>query len=334
MRVVLLTGKGGVGKTTHAITTALGAAARGHRVFLLSTDAAHSVGDALGRPVGARPVPIAEGVVAQEVSALDELDRSWGALQKFLRQLLKEETDELVAEELLVFPGLEELIALRAIRDVEATGAGGLVPGEEMFDAFERLWSDVDDVREILMDTSRTTARLVVNPTQVVLEEARRSFAYLSLYGVATDGVIVNRVLPRVAGQGWFGRWAAREQAMLEEIRTSFPIPRIEVPLEPRELTGLPALQALAGRLYTERDPAALWRQGRPIRLRTHSGHPRLEIELPGATKEALEVDARGDSLVIRLRDASRIVALPRSLVGRPIRRARLREGLLSVDFE
>ncbi|MCP3986072.1 MAG: TRC40/GET3/ArsA family transport-energizing ATPase [bacterium] len=385
MRVILLTGKGGVGKTTHSVTTALGAAAHGHRVFLLSTDAAHSVGDALGRPVGARPVQVAEGVVAQEVSALDELDRSWGVLQRFLRQLLKEETDELVAEELLVFPGLEELISLRAIRDVEATGdfdvcvvdcaptgstlrmlrfpdvlrvfmenffdlerrgarllkpllepfrVGALVPGEELFDAFERLWSDVDDVREILMDTSRTTARLVVNPTQVVLEEARRSFAYLSLYGVATDGVIVNRVLPETASKGWFGRWAARERAILEDIRISFPVPRIEVPLEPQELTGLPALAALAGRLYAERDPGAPWRQGRPIRLRTHSGHPRLEIELPGASKEALEVDARGDSLLIRLRDASRIVALPRSLVGRPVRRARLREGVLAVDFE
>lgn len=384
MRVILLTGKGGVGKTTHAIATALAAAARGRRVFLLSTDAAHSLGDALGRPVGARPVPIAEGVVAQEISALDELDRSWGVLQKFLRQLLKEDTDDLVAEELLVFPGLEELIALRAIRDVEATGefdvcvvdcaptgstlrmlrfpdvmrifmenffelerrgarllkpllkpfrAGALVPGEELFDAFERLWSDVDDVREILMDNSRTTARLVLNPTQVVLEETRRSFAYLSLYGVAVDGVIVNRVLPAVASRGWFGRWAERERAILEEIRISFPIPRIEAPLEARELTGLAALQALAGRLYAERDPAALWRQGRPIRLVTHSGHPRLEIELPGAVKETLEVNARGDSLVIRLRDTSRIVALPRSLVGRSVRRAQLREGVLAVDF-
>jgi arsenite-transporting ATPase len=55
MRVVLLTGKGGVGKTTLSAATAIGAAEHGHRVFLLSTDPAHSVGDALGRPVGARP---------------------------------------------------------------------------------------------------------------------------------------------------------------------------------------------------------------------------------------------------------------------------------------
>ena len=51
MRVILLTGKGGVGKTSHAIATALGAAAHRHRVFLLSADPAHSLGDALGERV-------------------------------------------------------------------------------------------------------------------------------------------------------------------------------------------------------------------------------------------------------------------------------------------
>ena len=145
---------------------------------------------------------------------------------------------------------MEELISLRAVREVEATGefdvcvvdcaptgatlrmlrfpdalrffmenffemkrrgarlvrplmnrlhAGRLVPREEVFDAFERLYREVEDVRQILLDGDRTTARLVVNPARVVIEETRRSFAYLSLYGVATDAVIVNRELPRAA---------------------------------------------------------------------------------------------------------------------------------------
>ena len=65
MRVLLHTGKGGVGKTSLAVATALAAAEHGHRVFVLSTDAAHSLGDALGQPVGASPREIAAGVVAQ-----------------------------------------------------------------------------------------------------------------------------------------------------------------------------------------------------------------------------------------------------------------------------
>jgi arsenite-transporting ATPase len=385
VRVILLTGKGGVGKTSLAAATALGAAAEGHRTFLLSTDPAHSLGDALRQRVGATPLPIAERLMVQEVAVLEELDRSWSQIQGFLRQLLRDDTDELLAEELLVFPGLEELVALRAIRQVEATGdfdvcvvdcaptgstlrmlrfpevlrifmdnffemerrgarlvrpvlerlhAADFVPGEEIFDAFERLYADVDDVRSILLDNDRTTARLVVNPARVVVEETRRSFAYLSLYGVATDAVLVNRVLPSEATSGYFARWAERERVELETIAASFPIPRFHAPLYPRELAGPDDLRQLAGDLYEGQDPAQVFSRARPVELHHHAGKPQLRIALPGASKEEVSVVARGKDLVLRVRDASRLVALPDSLVGRPVKRASLRNGALWVDFE
>jgi len=384
MRVLLHTGKGGVGKTTLSLATALGAAEHGHRVFVLSTDAAHSLGDALGRSVGSAPAEIAPGVVAQEVSALDELDRSWSDIQSWLRELLRDETDEMVAEELLVFPGLEELIALRAIREVEATGefdvcvvdcaptgstlrmlrfpdalrifmehlfewekkgvrlvrpivrrlgAGRLLPREEFFDAFERLYRDVEDVRQILLDGDRTSARLVVNPARVVVAEARRSFAYLSLYGVGTDAVLVNRLLPGAASHGYFARWAAREREELCEIEESFPVPILCAPLESAEPVGVEALRGLAGRLFGERDPAGLHTRVRPIRLRKRARHTVMEIELPGASKEELDVLAIGAELHIRVRDARRRIALPASLEGREIESVQLTDGVLELAF-
>jgi arsenite-transporting ATPase len=384
MRVLLYAGKGGVGKTSLALATALAAAAHGHRVFVLSTDSAHSLGDALGRPVGPEPVRVTERVMAQEVAVLAELDRSWSELQHWLQGLCELDNGELVAEELLVFPGLEELVALRAVREVEAAeaydvcivdcaptgstlrmlrlpdvlrffmngffdtqrramrvvkpiadriGAGRLVAPDEVFAAFERLYGEVEDVRQILLDTDRTSVRLVVNPVRVVLEEARRSFSYFSLYGVATDAVCVNRVLPEKAGRGYFARWAERERRELEEIAGSFPIRRFHAPLLPREPIGIDALDALARELYGDEDPAQLFGRASPIRLEKREERTVLEIDLPHAEKEEIGVSACGDELLLRVRDARRRIALPASLAGRSVEGVRLAKGVLEVVF-
>ena len=105
-----------------------------------------------------------------------------------------------------------------------------------------------------------------MNPARVVIDETRRSFAYLSLYGVATDAVLVNRVLPPEAAAGYFARWAQRERTELEEIEQSFPVPQFRVPLHPTEPIGVEALRELAAETYGDRDPAALFTRARPIR--------------------------------------------------------------------
>jgi arsenite-transporting ATPase len=383
MRVLLYTGKGGVGKTSLAVATALGAAEQGHRVFVLSTDSAHSVGDALGRRVGPEPVQVAERVVAQEVAALTELGRAWTEIQAWLQALVQGGAD-VAGDELLVFPGLEELVALRAVRDVEATGEfdvcvvdcaptgstlrmlrlpdvlrlfmtsffdakrraarlvkpiadrvgmGRFVAPDEVFAAFERLYGDIEQVRQILIDGDRTSARLVVNPARVVVDETRRSFAYLSLYGVATDAVIVNRVLPPAAARGYFSRWAEREVRELADIESSFPIPRLRAPLLPREPIGVEALRTLCREVFGDADPAQLFTRSRPIRLEKRGDRTWLEIDLPNAASEDVEVLARGSELIVRVRDAHRRVSLPASLAGRSVEGARLTKGVLEICF-
>ncbi len=123
MRILLFTGKGGVGKTTSATATALRLADRGCKTLLLSTDAAHSVADALGVALSGEPTEIAPALWAVELDAQQRLEAAWSGVQQYLLQLLdRSGVDPVVAEELTVLPGVEEVLALLAVRDLARSG--------------------------------------------------------------------------------------------------------------------------------------------------------------------------------------------------------------------
>src|SRR5262249_8570207 len=116
MRIIVYTGKGGVGKTSVAAATGVRLAARGRRTLIVSTDAAHSLADSLDRPLGPDPVPVADNLWGQEIDSLREAERSWGAVQRWLAGVLHwANFTDINTEELLVFPGLEELFSLLQI---------------------------------------------------------------------------------------------------------------------------------------------------------------------------------------------------------------------------
>jgi arsenite-transporting ATPase len=122
-RIILFTGKGGVGKTTSAAGTAALAAARGERTLVLSTDAAHSLADAFGEPVGTEPTAVADNLWVHQVDAQRRFERSWGDIQGYLMSVLDSAgVDPITAEELTVIPGAEEVIALLELRTHALSG--------------------------------------------------------------------------------------------------------------------------------------------------------------------------------------------------------------------
>jgi arsenite-transporting ATPase len=130
-RVVLFTGKGGVGKTSIAAASAVSAARRGARVLVTSTDAAHSLADAFATPLGDRPAPVeVDGAVlhAQQLDAQRRLERHWGQVHAYLTALVSwGGIGEVLAEELVLLPGLEELFSLFDLRSQVAGGAYDLI---------------------------------------------------------------------------------------------------------------------------------------------------------------------------------------------------------------
>lgn len=116
MRIILYTGKGGVGKTSIAAATAIKSARDGFKTLVISTDAAHSLGDCLDRKLTPEPVELETNLWAQEIDITHEMEQGWGLIQKYLTTLFTSKAvKDITTEELTVFPGVEDLMSLLRI---------------------------------------------------------------------------------------------------------------------------------------------------------------------------------------------------------------------------
>ena len=123
MRVILITGKGGVGKTTVSAATAIRSAELGYRTLVMSTDPAHSLGDAFEESLGDAPTRVIDNLDAQQIDSQTRLEESWGPVRDYLTKVFDWSGLEGVeAEELTVFPGMDELFSLATVREHVSSG--------------------------------------------------------------------------------------------------------------------------------------------------------------------------------------------------------------------
>lgn len=109
-RIILYTGKGGVGKTTVAAATGLLAAKRGYRTLVVSTDAAHSLRDSFDLELGPEPKRIMPNLYAQEIDVYYSLEKYWGRLMEYMQSLFSwMKVDDVLSEEFSILPGMEEV---------------------------------------------------------------------------------------------------------------------------------------------------------------------------------------------------------------------------------
>jgi arsenite-transporting ATPase len=383
VRILLFTGKGGVGKTTVAAATAAACAARGERTLVFSTDPAHSLADSLDVPVGALPTAVAPLLSAQQLDARERTEEAWDDIRGYLVEVFDwAGVEGIEADELAVLPGLDELFGLvdlkthagsgdwdtivvdcaptaetirllslpdvlswymdrvfpmtRRVNRVVGPVLGRMtrlpVAGDRVFGAADRFYARLDGVKELLADPAVASARLVVNPEKMVIAEARRTYTYLALFGYAVDAVIVNRVLPQEVTDPWFDRWKAVQAEHLATIDEGFaPLPVLRAHLADAEVVGLEALTTLAAELYGSRAPAERLHPGRPLRFERVDGRRAILLDLPFAAKGEVDVGRRGGELIVTLGPYRRVMTLPDSLIDRPVREAKLRDGTLAV---
>ncbi len=385
MRIILCTGKGGVGKTSISAATAVKIAREGKKVIIMSTDQAHSLGDSFGISLNGISQTIAPNLDALEIDVVDENEKAWGNFRGFIKELLTSRAEGgIEAEELLVFPGLEELFALFKIleiyennqydvlivdcaptgetlallkfpelfgdviskalpmkrkaakiaRPLVKTLAKIPMPEDDVFDDFERLMDKLERLQALMLNKDIVSLRIVTTPEKVVISETKRNFTCLHLYNYNVDAIIVNKVYPEEALEGYFNKWVKLQKEGLNEIKESFrEIPVFELQLQKQELKTIPILEK-AGSLYGDYNPIDVLAREEIYTINKENDTYKMIISLPFAVKSEMDLVQQNGEIQISLKNEKRCLTLPEYLKDKEIASAKMEQGTLIISFE
>jgi arsenite/tail-anchored protein-transporting ATPase len=389
MRLILMTGKGGVGKTSVAAATGLRCAELGYKTLVLSTDPAHSLADSFDMELAHAPRLVKPNLWGAELDALIELESNWGSVKRYITQVLQARgLDGVQAQELAILPGMDEIFglvrmkrhydegdfdvliidsaptgtALRLLSLPEVGGwymrrfykplqgisvalrplvepffkpiAGFSLPDKEVMDAPYEFYEQIEALEKVLTDNTKTSVRLVTNPEKMVIKESLRAHAYLSLYNVATDLIVANRIIPDSVTDPFFARWKENQQQYRHEIHENFrPLPVKEVPLYSEEMCGLEALERLKETLYKDEDPAQVYYKENTLRVVQENNQYSLELYLPGIAKDQIQLSKTGDELNVRIGNHRRNLVLPQALAALQPAGAKMENDYLKIRF-
>ncbi|MDZ5723748.1 ArsA family ATPase [Acetobacterium sp. K1/6] len=385
MRIILYTGKGGVGKTSVAAATAVKLAKDGKKVLIMSTDQAHSLSDSFGVKLKNTPVKISDKLWGLEIDAILEGERAWGNMKNYMKELLTARAEGgIEAEELLVFPGLEELFSLFKITDIyeenrydvlivdcAPTGetlsllkfpemfgnmiktvlpmkkkavkvAGPMMekvmkipmPEDNVFDDVEQLNEKLYQLQAIMTNKETLSIRIVTTPERIVIKEAKRNFTYLHLYNYNIDAIIVNKVYPPKALDGYFSKWINLQEEGLKEIRESFSeVPVFTLMLLNKELATEAILLEAAEQIFGDTDPAAVLFKDTIFEVRKEEDGYAFILNVPFAEKSDLDMGQKGSELMIQIKNEKRCFTLPDVLRNKTVQSARYEEGKLRIKF-
>ncbi len=393
MRILLFSGKGGVGKTSLAAATGVRLSQAGYRTLVMSVDPAHSLADAFDTGPGlflgttADPLRIDDRLFIQEVNIQAEIKRHWSEIASYITGLLRTTgVGDVQAQELAILPGMEELSALMYVNQYRRDGQYDAVvldcaptaesirfismpatlewymkhiftiqrsflkairplanrftpvelPPDKYFGNIQSLFERLTGIQQALEDPEMTSVRLVTNPERMVLRETQRAFVYFSLHGLTVDTVIANRVLPDTVADSFFVDWHTSQQSALKEMEDYFaPVTVKRVPLLGREVLNIDRLREVAALLYPgDEDPAKPLSTARPYTFNQTEGHYEVRLHVPFAAKGEIGLFKKADELVVEIGTLRRHIGLPTTMAGLSPVRARLDNGVLTVEMK
>lgn len=386
-RIIIITGKGGVGKSSIAAAHAVASAQEG-KTLLVSTDMAHNIEDIFQKPVGGDITELAENLYGLELDPdavmredFPDMNRSIGALFSEAGFQTNKVGDE------MMFPGFDDLFSLlkigkiyesgefeRIIVDCAPTGetlsllklpellawymekffpVGKTMvrilapiskfkyqiqlPSREGMNDIERLHQKLMQLQELFKNHQVCTVRLVSTPEKMVVEETKRNYMYMNLYGYTVDGLFINRILPEEVHNSFFEHWREIQKGYIEELESVFgTIPIGKLPWYDKEIRGKEAVEDLANDLlaYLGEKLFQIQIQEERETYVAEEGRYCLVLPVPGVKENELEVTCHGLDIDISLHNFQRRIPLPNALRGAVIDQVRIENNTICIVFD
>jgi arsenite/tail-anchored protein-transporting ATPase len=361
MRIILFTGKGGVGKTTTAAATAIKCATLGKKTLIISTDPAHSLSDAMDMDLAPEPIEVSDNLWCMEFDVYYSMKKYWSNMKEMMRSIFKfQGVENVIAEELSVLPGMEEgaaflwlekfyrdktfeviiidsaptgeTLTLLSLPQVTKSWLTKAFPGQKFaiktlgkvvrkttgipldkgYEEMQTMFDKLEFIQKVFLDPEVTSIRIVANPEKMVVQEAKRAFSYLQLYGYNVDAVIVNRIIPEIEDK-WFQGYIAKQKEYIQEIEESFePIPIFKVPHQGEEVFGRTLLESIGESTYGDQDPAAVFHIEKPIEIENIENGYTVKMKIPFIKSEDFTLRKFGDELIIDIKNRRKNMFLPK----------------------
>ena len=229
-------------------------------------------------------------------------------------------------------------LMMRALRPIMKIVNPSLpLPEDKYFLAIRRLADKLQGVDSLLHDPAVTSVRIVTLPEKIVIKETQRAFMYFSLYGLITDAVIVNRLIPDWCDDPFLSSWKTAQQGYLKQIHELFaPVPIWTVEMFKQEVLGMDGLRHLAEVLYRDVDPLKIHYSEPPVSFHKDpkNGDLRLTLRLPWVSRGELDITRVGSELILNVGGFKKHIELPRTFAGARPTGASIKGDQVTIRFK
>jgi arsenite-transporting ATPase len=269
-----------------------------------------------------------EHVLAEEMSALPGMEEASAFL--WIEKYYEEKSYDLIVIDsaptgetltLLTLPQVTkwwvtkalplQRFAIRNIGRVARVAAG--IPIDKGYEELENIFDKLEKIQKVFADPAVCSIRIVTNPERMVINESKRAYTYLNLYGYNVDAVVVNRIIEE-EHNAVISKYFQSQQKYLEEIEDVFAgMPVFKVHHMGEEVFGQSSLAEIGRRIYGEEDPTQIFHNEEMYQFTPSEDGYTLRIKIPHLeNSSAYTLDKHGDEMVIQIGNRRKNIFLPR----------------------